>query len=466
MQWQKKLSVVAAVSVGLAAGGAFATPGDHLWSQSFGDASQQFSEDVAVDGAGNTAVVGQYTGGAFNLGTGTLPLGGYYFNLYLAKYDSTGAALWSRSIAGIDDDDFGFVGYERRIAFDAAGNLFIAGNYYGTPDFGCGPLTRGNGSAFVAKLDTAGQCVWSSAFPGAYVENPRLAVASNGSGLALAGRFQGTLNFGGGPLTTTGQWGVFVARLDGSGNHVWSKRFETTNGGAFASAVGVAIDGAGRTVLAGGFSGSTNLGANVMNSHGGQDAFVARYNATGGLMWGRHFGDAADQVAHGVVADAAGNIVLTGGFAGTLGVDTVSLSAQSASDAFLVKVDGTGHGVWGRQFTDAFGAQHGVQVSLDAAGNIATSGEYTGSIDLGAGPIENEGDFKRYVAKFDSAGTLLWGLPFVSDNAGFEARMGVGPSGDMSVAGQYTGFGYFYGNVFQSQGNVGVLDVFLAHFQG
>lgn len=461
------VGVVVAAVVGLSSGGALAAPGAHVWSQSFGDGSQQFAEDLAVDGAGNTVLVGQYNGATFNPGTGTLPAASYYYNLYLTKLDSSGTPVWSRAVPGIDDDDFGFVRYERRLAFDSAGNLFIAGNYYGAPDLGCGALPLGAGGTFVAKLDAAGQCVWSRGFPGAHVENPRLAITANGGAVALAGLFRGTLNFGGGAFTSaSGQQGLFLARLDSTGGHVWSKHFQTTGGGTFADALGVAFDGSGNLALAGGFSGYLNLGASAMRSRGGQDGFVGRFNGSGGLTWARRFGDAADQVAHGVATDGSGNVVLTGGFGGTLALDTVTLTSGSASDAFLLKLDGTGHAAWGRQFTDAFGTQHGEQVAVDAAGHIATSGRYSGYIDLGAGPLENEGESKRYVAKLDGADTLLWNLAFVNDGAGFDARMAVEPGGDVHVGGQYTGYGYFHGDLFLSQGALDYYDVFVGKYEG
>ncbi|WNG50336.1 hypothetical protein F0U60_44055 [Archangium minus] len=460
MQWRDGMGVVLAAVVGLGAGDALAQPGAHLWSLSFGDISQQGVEDVAVDASGNTVLVGEYGGGAFDLGGGALPPNNYYWNLYVAKRDGTGAHVWSRAIPGVSDDDFGFVDYERQLAVDAAGNILLAGNYYGTPDFGCGPLSQGTGSVFVVKLSPTGACVWSRGFPGAYVNTPRIAVDGTGR-VAVAGFFNGTLDFGGGALSST--QGLFLARLSASGRHLWSKRFEPTSGGTFAPrALGIASDGTGNVLLTGGFSGYVSFGGTAMRSRGGQDLFVARFNPTGGLTWGRRFGDAADQVGHGIASDAAGNGFVTGGFGGTLAMDTVVLGAGSASDAFVVRLDTTGHGVWGRRFTDASGTQHGAQVTVDAAGNIAASGEYTGAIDLGEGPLPGSGNVRRYVAKLDGAGGLLWGLAFVGD--GFDLHTAVDAAGDVRVAGSYTENVSLAGVPYTAQGGFGAYDIFVARF--
>lgn len=465
MSLREGFGVVVAMAVGLGAGSASALPGKHVWSQSFGDTSQQWAEDVAVDAAGSTVVVGQYGGAAFTLGGASLPASNYYYNLYIAKLDGAGAHVWSRGLPGVSDDDFGFVRYERRLAVDGSGNILIAGNYHGAPDFGCGPLAQATGSIFVVKLDGAGRCVWSRGFPGAHVESPRIAVDGTGR-VAVSGFFNGTLDFGGGLLSSA--QGLFLAKLSATGTHLWSKRFEATEGTLAPGALGVASDAAGNTFLTGGFSGFLNLtgGTTPMRSRGGQDLFVGRFNQSGGLNWGRRFGDAADQVGHAVAADASGNLVITGGFAGVLGLDTVVVTAQSASDAFVAKLAGTGHGVWARQFTDASGTQHGTQVAVDAAGNIATSGQYTGYVDLGAGPLGLEGAFKRYVAKLDGTGALVWGLGFVNDGYDFDTRVAVDAAGDVRVGGSYTGTSYFYGSgLFTAQGGFGAYDVFLARFR-
>ena len=462
MYWRDGLGVTLAAALGLAAGDASALPGKHTWSRSFGDTAQQWVEDVAVDAAGNTLLVGEYDGAAFHLGGGVLPPNNYFHNLYLAKLDGAGAHVWSRAILGVSDDDFGFVSYERRLAVDGTGNILVAGNYYGTPDFGCGPLAQAQGSVFVVKLDASGACVWSRGFPGAYVESPRIAVDGTGR-VAVAGFFRGTLDFGGGALGST--QGLFLARLSATGGHLWSKRFEATEGTLAPGALGVAADATGNVFLTGGFSGFLSLGGTPMRSRGGQDLFIGRFNPTGGLNWGRRFGDAADQVGHGIAVDATGNIVLTGGFGGVMAVDTVSLTAQSASDAFVVKLDPTGHGTWGRNFTDATGTQVGTQVAVDAAGNIATSGHFTGYINLGAGPLDIEGDFKRYVAKLDGTGALVWGLGFVNEGYDFDTRIAADAAGDVRVAGSYTGQAWFYGDLFSSQGGSGYYDIFVARFR-
>src|SRR5438105_2138915 len=41
----------------------------------------------------------------------------------------------------------------------------------------------------------------------------------------VTGNFYGTLDFGGGPLTSAGGYDIFVAKFSSAGSHLWSKRF-------------------------------------------------------------------------------------------------------------------------------------------------------------------------------------------------------------------------------------------------
>ena len=63
----------------------------------------------------------------------------------------------------------------------------------------------------------------------------------------VTGQFRGSIDFGDGPLTTTGDGAVFVAKLAGAdGAPRWSREFGPTGTGT-----GIAIDAAGNVFLAG-----------------------------------------------------------------------------------------------------------------------------------------------------------------------------------------------------------------------
>src|SRR6185503_2838528 len=95
--------------------------------------------------------------------------------------------------------------------------------------------------------------------------------------------------------------------------------------------------------------GSVDFGAGALTSAGGIDAFVLKLDKDGNPLWGKIFGDALDQEAQSVAVDAAGNIVVTGYFNGSIGFNSGMPpihTAQALADIFVVKFDANGNFVW------------------------------------------------------------------------------------------------------------------------
>ena len=102
-----------------------------------------------------------------------------------------------------------------------------------------------------------------------------LGVATDGSGnVVITGLFGDTVDFGGGPLTSASHFDVFVAKYDGSGNHLWSKRFGDS---LYEIGDSVATDASGNVVITGRFEGSVDFGGGLLTSAGYSDIFLAKY---------------------------------------------------------------------------------------------------------------------------------------------------------------------------------------------
>jgi hypothetical protein len=165
--------------------------------------------------------------------------------------------------------------HARRIAAGGSGNIVIGGWFTGTLDFGGYPLVgAGAGDGFTAMLDQNGNHVWSRRF-GANGQDALFAVAVDGSGnTAVEGYFQGTADFGGGPLSSAGQNDVFVAKYDSTGTHVWSKHFGHTHPDPWLGDAG--FDAAGHLYVTGQVSGTVDFGGGPLQAAGGIDIFLAK----------------------------------------------------------------------------------------------------------------------------------------------------------------------------------------------
>lgn len=243
---------------------------NHVWSKRFGDANGQRGTVIATDAMGNVVVAGSLGGGAISFGGASVT-----GDIFVAKFDPNGNHLWSKGYAG-------FASKAAGIATDSSGAVVVAGSFLGSIDLGGGSLAGStDGSAFVLKLDAAGNHVWSKSF--AYTEAPSgaassgLAVDASGDVLVV-GDFSGTVDFGGGPLMTTmlpssGKTDIFVVKLAPNGNHVWSGDY---GNGDYAHAAAVAVDGSGNAIVTGYFQGSIDFGGGPLTSAGGKDLFVAK----------------------------------------------------------------------------------------------------------------------------------------------------------------------------------------------
>jgi hypothetical protein len=374
----------------------------HAWSQRFGDAIEhQFAASVATGGSGNIFVTGDFYS-SVDFGGGELTSAGNT-DVYVAGFDASGNHLWSKR--------FGDAGFQhtQSIATDGAGNVIVTGFFVGTMDFGGGPLTTaGVSDIFIAKFDAAGNHMWSQRFGDADHQHA-YGVTTDGSGnVIVTGNSRGTVDFGGGGLTTAGIWDVFVARFDAAGNHLWSQLFGDSDN-QFGSSV--ATDGSGNVMVTGYFLGTVDFGGGGLTSAGGNDIFIAKFDSAGSHLWSQRFGDASFQFAQSITADVSGNVIATGFIEGTADFGGGGLTSAGGSDVFVANFDAAGNHLWSQLFGDA-AEQYGYGVTADGSGNVAVTGHFEGTVDFGGGGLTSAGFRDAFLARFDAAGNHLWSQRF------------------------------------------------------
>lgn len=123
--------------------------GDYVWGHSYGDAGNQFADDVAVDAQGDVFVAG-YFGGKIDLGGGLLgAVGAGTDDMFVAKLErAAGEHVWSRRLGDVMDQ------YARSVAVSPAGDLYVSGHINGAVDLGGGIVkSQGNFDVFLARLE-------------------------------------------------------------------------------------------------------------------------------------------------------------------------------------------------------------------------------------------------------------------------------------------------------------------------
>jgi hypothetical protein len=292
-------------------------------------------------------------------------------------------------------------------AVDGSGNLVIAGYFQGTVDFGNGPVTAAaSNSLFVAKYSSAGNWMWFKQVANAFAN----AVAVDGSGNVLVtGYYSGTVNFGGGSLSSiNGGTDIFVAKYSSSGGYQWAKSY---GGTSIDMAKAIAVDGSGNAVVTGYYQGTANYGGGSWTSAGGNDIFVAKYaSADGSPIWAKTLGSTAYDYGYGVAVDGSGNVWVAGDFMGPVNFGGGTLTPFGGGDMFLAKYSSGGGYLWANHFggTSGYGS-HANAVSVDGSGNVLLTGWINDYVNFGGGPLTaSVFSYDAFVAKFNSAGAYQW----------------------------------------------------------
>lgn len=112
------------------------TDGAKLWIQQLGTADFDNGYDVSADGSGNIYVTGVTEGGL----DGNTNAG--YRDMFLIRYDTNGAKLWTRQL-GSARSDYGY-----GVSVDGSGNAYINGSTEGNLD---GNTSAGRDDMFLSN---------------------------------------------------------------------------------------------------------------------------------------------------------------------------------------------------------------------------------------------------------------------------------------------------------------------------
>ncbi len=283
-----------------------------LYSTYLGGNVTEVAGDIAVDSSGHAYVVGSTASEDFPLASPLQVTNQGSMDAFLTKLNGSGNGLVYSTYFGGTGEESGLgiavSGGEAHITGLTTSGDFPTANAY-QPSYG------GDGDAFVARFDAAGQSLRYSTFLGGGASDVGHAIALDSSGNAyLTGNTEGQLPTQN-PVQPTvgGNSDAFVAKLNRDGN---SLIYSTYLGGS-ASDDGrdIAVDGAGNAYITGETLSTDFPIANALqsNNRGNSDAFVAKLNNSGDRwLYSTYLG--GDQSDHGdsIAVAADGNAYIGG----------------------------------------------------------------------------------------------------------------------------------------------------------
>ena len=101
--------------------------------------------------------------------------------------------------------------------------------------------------------------------------------------------------------------------------------------------LGIAVGGADNVLVTGFFQGTVDFGGGALSSAGNSDVFLAKYDAAGAHLWSQRFGDTGVDVGRAIAVDGAGNVLVTGILRGTVDFGGGPLTSAGLSDIFVAK---------------------------------------------------------------------------------------------------------------------------------
>lgn len=386
----------------------FDAAGNHVWSKRFGSTGGDEGEGLALDASGNAVITGHFAGTA-DFGGGPLESAGNQ-DIFVAKYNTDGVHVWSRRVGGTEYD------YATAVALDGANNVLLVGYFFMTADFGGGELTSaGNSDIFVAKYDASGAHLWSTQFGGVGADEGHAIDADPSGRVLVAGSFRNTVDFGGDPLTSAGSADMFALQLDLSGAHQWSRRF----GDAVADAAyAIVDDGFGGVFLTGYFSFFVDFGGGELVGFGNSDTFLAKFDSDGVHQWSEAFGSGQSDVGNALTV-GSNAVLFTGSFALSADFGGGPLNSAGGADVFLVKYDAdaaTGAGApravtsLGVNYPNPFNPQTSIPFSLASEGRV-TLRVFDVSGRLVATLLDEHRGAGEHVARWDGRASSGGGAP-------------------------------------------------------
>jgi len=235
-----------------------------------------------------------------------------------------------------------------------------------------------------------------------------------------------------------------------------------TTGGVTAASR-VTTDNFGNTYVTGNFLNTVSFGSFSLTSVGNYDVFLAKYDSMGNEVWVRRAGGSGPDYGQGIITDATGNIFLTGRFSSIpFSIGSFNLPNAGVEDIFLAKYDSAGNVLWARRAggTVSDGAY---SIAIDASANLYVTGYFDSpTMIIGADTLIDAGSLDLFIAKYDSSGNALWAQSAGGTGLEYGFYVVTDASNNVYLTGSYSSSSITFGSYMLS--NAGADDAFLVKY--
>lgn len=333
---------------------------------------------------------------------------------------------WVRQFGTVTSEE------SKGIAVDGSGNIYVTGATSGS----LGGAFQGQADVFIAKYSASGVQQWVIQFGTADDDQGWGISVDDSDGVYVTGFTKSSLYSN----AYNGLSDAFIAKFNSSGVQQWISQFGTNR---YEYGTGVAVDSDGNVYVTGYTDGSLYVANPDMNNN----AFLAKFDASGAELWGRQFGPSTTlTVANGVAVESGGSTYVTGYTFGAIS----GVNFQGSGNVFIRMYNAAGDVQWTRQFgSTGTGTlyDYGRGIAPDGNGGVYVTGDTKDA--LGGDPAGLEDIF---IVKYNASGTEQWKKQFGTQKSDY-GRSIFANNGGVYVTGET--YGFFNG------ANKGGSDVFI-----
>jgi gliding motility-associated-like protein len=368
--------------------------GNYIWAKRFGDDAAEVGYSIYIQGS-SIILGGFYWALSTNLNVGNGPWihsNNGANDIFIAKYDTSGNYLWSKSIGGNGDDKI------LKLDVDQSGNIYTIGTFQNIVDFDPGINTlsissSGNNDIFIAKYSTLGDLIWANKIGGIGDDQGISIKADNLNNAYICGKYSNVVDFDPGlnnnSLSSSGGYDAFLAKYSSNGSYIWSKSI-----GNLLNEVGndISITNSGEPIMCGNFEGTVDfnpdLGVFNMNSNGMEDAFLLKLNTNGNFVFAKKFGGSNSDQCLQIEQDAFGNIITSGVFKSNCFFDSlatnITINSSGDYDIYFSKFNQSGDFIFAKKIGNSgFDRIH--DMITTPSSNIFIGGSFEGMVDFDPG---------------------------------------------------------------------------------
>lgn len=391
----------------------FDKSGVRQWATYYGSYNWDLAVDCAVDGSGNVYLAGQ-TNSINKIATD----GAHQTNMngmldaFLVKFNSEGVRQWGTYYGGVHED----CGLACSVTH--LGDLYLVGRTYSgsgiATDAAHQTTHHGGSDGFLVKFSTDGVRQWGTFYGGSYHDEITSCNLDNMGNIYVAGITESFDSIATAdahqPIISYGNslMDAFIVKFNSNGVRQWGTYFGGLDDDYSYSC---ATDKFGNVFISGltmSIESIATVGSHQDNYGGGLfDAFLAKFNSLGQLLWSTYYGGDKFDAGYHCATDQHGNSYLCGETKSNTQITTAGsfkITKKDDIDAFLVKFDSAGNRIWGTYY-GGNNYEWGNMCTVDRNGNVYMVGgtmSNEGIASRGAHQNFLIGEGNNFLVKFDS----------------------------------------------------------------